>query len=351
MDSLNILLMILIGYILYIFTTYSPNNKVKNVNNFNSNRKIFKDVDADTIIDDVIKWDDKYDYGIIKKDLVKPNFMNNKFHNDYRDVITALNNLVPDRKQLFNLANIPLNYSEPEVDEVKKLLVDFITVLNENLRSEVPTVRNPNSGWDEAIPDPRIKSGWEKVQNSLGLPGSLYEEPALKSRVKIIDVEFVQKYETDDEIKYSIRLIIQKENVDDQMLIKASFVQDKRELLNEDNFFKLKTIEMRIIIEELFILGYYSDFGHDMKNQFDHEREKYYDYNRLEHNNLVDPKYVQKILMDKYRQRTEEMEHRVAMLDEEGQAFHKHLPHTYDFASYKNTRTIFDDMNETKHFI
>ena len=44
------------------------------------------------------------------------------------------------------------------------------------------------------------------------------------------------------------------------------------------------------------------------------------------------------------------MEHRNALLDEEGQDFHKTLPHIYDYSNIKGTRTIFDDMNEKKIF-
>ena len=40
----------------------------------------------------------------------------------------------------------------------------------------------------------------------------------------------------------------------------------------------------------------------------------------------------------------------LAMLDEEGQNFHKELPHVYDFSNIKGTQTIFDDMNYHKTF-
>ena len=54
--------------------------------------------------------------------------------------------------------------------------------------------------------------------------------------------------------------------------------------------------------------------------------------------------------MEKYQQRTHEMQFRNAMLDEEGQAFHKDLPNLYDYSNIQNTRTIFDDMNKKKIF-
>ena len=60
--------------------------------------------------------------------------MNIQFHNDYRDVYTALLNIVPDKRQLFNVANIPLTYSEPEANEISLMMKDFMAVLNENIK-------------------------------------------------------------------------------------------------------------------------------------------------------------------------------------------------------------------------
>lgn len=361
---INILLLVIIGYVLYMIHSSHKNidgniennkNKLTKESFYNSpnhNRSGYFDnnITADDIVDDVISWDDSYESAVITKSRLNSNFLNIKFHNDYRDVMTALNNLVPDRKQFFNLPNEPLNYSEPEVDEVKNMVKDFVSVLNQNLVTQVPSYRNPNSGWDEAIPDPKIKSGWDKVQESLGLPTSLYEDPASKAHVKLISVRYVQKYETEDEIKYNIDMILQKDNVNDQIIIKASFVQDKRPLHDENYFFKTRNIDMKVTIEQLTIVGYLSNDGDDAIRQFDGDEEKWYDYNKMEYNNMTDPKYIQRILMEKYRQRTEEMEQRNAMLDEEGQQFHKELPHVYDFSNIKGTQTIFDDMNYHREF-
>lgn len=302
------------------------------------------------LVDDVISWSSSLSSGNVTKEVLNKNLLNIQFHNDYRDIITAINNLVPEKRQRFNLANIPIQYSEPETDEVKLMITDFITILNENLRSQVPQYRNVNSGWDEAIIDPNVESGWNKIQKSLGLAPSIYEDPAIKNPVKLIAINYVQKYETDDEIKYSIDLVIQKHNVDDQMLIKASFVQDKRPLNDENNFFVTKNIDMKVIIEDVYLLGFLSNDGPDSNQQYDLDKEKYYDYNVLEYNNMTDPKYIQRVLMDKYKMRTFEMEQRNALLDEWGQEFHKTLPHIYDFSNIRDTRTIYDDMNTKKVF-
>ncbi|AYV82365.1 MAG: hypothetical protein Homavirus37_4 [Homavirus sp.] len=382
MDILSIILIIIIGYIIYIFANSStyvinqkqpvqnkmPNkmpNKISNkmLNKTKSNIK--KRVrfatpnnsannsandSVDNIIDDIVSWDGSKDSNVTYDDEINPNFIDIKFHNDYRDLITAINNLVPDKKQLFNLANTPLVYSEPEASEVKNMILDFIGVVNSNIKTEVPSHRVPNSGWDEAIPDPTVESGWSKVQKSLGLQPSLWGDPAGKAPVKLIAVPYVQKYETEDEIKFSCDIILQKVNVADQILIKASFVQDKRPLHDENNFFISKSIEMNIAIEEVYVLGYLSKGGNDAKLIFDKDMEKFYDLDQMEYNNMMDPKYIQKILMEKYKNRTEEMEQRNAMLDEEGQAFHRQLPHVYDYSNIRGTRTIFDDFNTKKKF-
>ena len=70
-----------------------------------------------------------------------------------------------------------------------------------------------------------------------------------------------------------------------------------------------------------------------------------YNFDTMEKNNLTDPKSIHKILMDKYAKRTIDMELRNALLDEEGQAFHKSLPHMYDFENIKNTRSYQDDFH------
>lgn len=396
-DSINVVLLIIIAFVIYSLTTNTLNfrdifnkkektkskiriipkrtiNK-KSMNTINVNQHKYGKHDdqryVDDILNDTISWDNSYDSSFVKNIEVNKNFIDTQFHNDYRDVLTAFNNLVPDRKQLFNIANIPLVYSEPEAAEVKNLVTDFISTLNHNITTEVPRVRNKNSGWDELIPEPKTKSGWEQVQSSLGLPESLYEEPANNAKVLLVDIPQVQKYETEDEVKYSIELIIQKVNVDDQLLVKGDFVQDKRPLLDENNFFTAKNIEMKISIENLFITGYLSKAGdngnltcgHGDKlnissgnsyniNDVDNYdgKEMYYDYNKLEYNNMTDPNLVQQLLMEKYKKKNEEMEQRTAMLDSEGQAYHGTLPNVYEFDNIKNTQSIYDDMNYPRLF-
>jgi hypothetical protein len=354
MDSINILLLIIIIYLLYTFTIDNYEHKEKfsyDKRVIPNNDKYDDDILKNTIINDVISWDNKSINSNVTLPKINPNLLNNQFHNDYRDVLSAFNTLIPDSQQRFNLANIPLTYSEPEIKEVKPLINDFINVLNDTIISQIPNAKNPNTGWDEMVPDPNIESGWDKMQKSLGLTPSLYEKPAMKNIVKLILIKYVQKYETDDEIKYAIEFVIQKINVEDQMYLRGTFVQDKRPLRDENNFFVDSNVQMKIIIEDLFVLGFLSKDGDNVEKLFEGEKEKFYDYNKLEYNNMTDPKYVIKMLEDNYKKRNIEMNNLVATLDEEGQDFHKKLPTVYDYSNIKGTRTIYDDINTKKIFI
>ncbi len=364
--NLNIILIIAIGFILLFFIF---NNSSSNKNEIDLekaplyNYKYYSntsDTDYNRVINDIeslgsnlssISNTSQSRLRPVVVEKLKPNLIEIQFHNDYRDTITAINNLVAEKRQRFNIANIPIKYSEPEASEVRQMVSDFVNILNINLKTEVPDHRNVNSGWDEAVPDLNMESGWDKAQKSLGLQSSLFAKPAMRSEIRLIAINYVQKYETEDEIKYLIDLVLQKATAEDQMVIRAGFVQDKRTLSDENNFFVDKLINMQVVIEDVSITGYLSDEGIDHKQlQYDSDKTLFFDYNALEQNLLTDPKYVQKQLMDKYKQRTQEMDMRNATLDEEGRAFHRSLPHLYDFSNIKLTRTIFDDMNDKKVF-
>jgi len=373
----DIILIVFVIFIIYILYTGNIDNFDPYIPNNNANSPIPKIMQVDTSFDQNLNLDlnlddistmSNYDTTIsscsklsdlsllsqpnidIQRETLNPNFIDIQFHNDYRDIITALNNLVPEKKQRFNVANIPIVYSKPDIYEVQPIMIDFVQILNENIKSAVPLYRNPNSGWDEAVIDPTIESGWDRVQKSLGLPVSLYHNPASNAMARLISIMLVQKYETEDEIKYAVTFVLQKQGVDDQALLKATFVQDKRILRDENNFFVSKKVDMKIIIEDVYILGYLSKGGLDAAREFDLDTVKYYEYDQMENNNLVDPKDIQKILMEKYKERTTEMDMRNALLDEEGQAFHKTLPALYDYSNVKDTWTIFNDMNNKKVF-
>ena len=294
MDSINLVLLLIIGYVLYLFATQTifKTKKLSNNKKENFSGTIKDDHQLDDLINDMKNWDDNR-YQTVKKTPVKPLYHDRMFHNDYRDIYTAINNLIPGKKQLFNLSNIPVRYTTPNPNEVKGILQDIISSINRNVNQEVTDVRNPNSGWDEAVPDPQMEDGWQKFMKSLGLAPSIHSPiTTKKGKLNLISIDKVQKYETEDEIRYIITFIAQKENVEDQIILKASLVQDKRMIHDEDNFFVSHNIELRTGLEGVDIVGYMSDYGMDDKKNYVMKRDKYYGVDNMEYNDITDPKYV-----------------------------------------------------------
>jgi hypothetical protein len=326
----------------------------------------FKNVDEDIIFDDNSEDSDiDIDYVEQLKKLKKGNnsaklnkhFLDTQFHNDYRDTITAFNNIAPNQKQLFNQVNLPVKFTLLKIgdkgnSEVNKLVKRFVIELNQNVMTEVPEHRNASSGWDELIPEKKVKSGWEKQQESLGLPTSIYNEPAKNGKVKIVKLDRIEKYETEDEIKYSCYVVLKKKNVTDQMCLRLSFVLDRKEVnIDRDMFKESDEIATQVVIEEIFIVGFYSDYGQDGQLE-NYKPDDFYNFEALNGADMIDQKTIVKELREKYKQRTKEMNSFNAMLDTEGANFHAEMPSRNEYDSLKVSRDIFDDVEggETRYY-
>jgi hypothetical protein len=274
-------------------------------------------------------------------------FVEAQFHTDYRDTITAFNNIAPAQKQIFNIANLPVQFSNPEQHEVKKLISDFMTELNKNIINEVPDYRNVNSGWDEAVEDPHKESGWDRNMEALGLPKSLYPDPAKKSKVKLLKIDHVEKYESEDEIKYSVYLFLKKNKVEDVLVIKVSFVLDKR-IVNEDRtFFNQNNNETHIVLEEIFMIGYMTERGVGRTNDF---RDKFYNFNDLEKDGILDDNEIIRQLNHKLAERHKETQRFNDTLEPQFRSLKVNAPHLSNSKSYQATRTIYDDLTQPRIF-
>lgn len=308
MNLINLMLILIILFILFYIIKKSYNKK----NKMNKN-KLTKVNDKD-YLDELLQINNN----INEDNNINPIFVESQYHNDYRDTITAFSNIVPCFKNVFNLSNLPVEYTVinlNNIDNVNKMINDFIKELNKII-IKMPDYRNPNTGWDELIPDKKVKSGWEKQMEKLGLPPNLYPEPAKKSKIYLLSIDRVEKYETDDELKYVIFLFIKKKYINDQLLIKVSFVMDKK-LINEDrDFFKNKLeknnkelnkniMELEIIIEDIFVVGYMT-----LNNTIDTMGKKpddFYNFEGLENQNMLNDKVILKELINKYKDRAKEM--------------------------------------------
>lgn len=321
MNFIDVILILIIVFVLYLIFQYKPSIKNENIthNSFIKNNKpeeMFGDIeDNKDYLGEIIK-DNK------KQKIKKNNNNNNKdqnnnnytfveaqYHTDYRDTITAFNNIVPCQKPMFNPASLPTNRSILEPKQVKKIVTDFIKQVNDDIINEVPEYRNKNSGWDEPIVEKKIKSGWEKQMESLGLPSSLYPDPAINDKIKLISIDFAEKFETDSEIKYVVYLFIKKKNVKDQLFIRINFIENIKDINEERDFFNNKNIkkQLEIYIEEIFIIGYMTIDTENTQDTSGKKPEDFYKFDNLENQDILDQGVIVKELIKKYKQRTQEM--------------------------------------------
>ncbi|ARF10560.1 hypothetical protein Hokovirus_2_87 [Hokovirus HKV1] len=360
--NIFVIIVILIIFSLFLFYIKNKNDVIENFDNIDKIKKGFLNINNQRV-----NKKPHIDYGpvIFKQEL--PYFNKVKFHIDYKDTMTAINDLIPSQKQYFNIANIPLtNYAHVPSSEVVDMVNDFVNLFNYvTVKNDDEFKKYENSGyivggWQDKLTRNNTKDGWEDAQKKLGLKPSLYNPSAKNAPLEIISIRDVQKFETDDEIKYVILLTLHKINVQDQIIIRLSLVLNKKTIRNEDEFWKTKVkyendytfvpnYDIQMIIENIDIVGYLT-IKQTSETENDGDNNLYCKYDELEYGNVTDAKYIQKELLKKYAQRNDEINKRNATLDEEGQEFHRSMIGTYDYPNIKNTQTIFDDMNEPRIF-
>lgn len=357
-DLLLIIIIIFVScYILKYFSDASsaPNNKHENFDDYNKETHSgLVQKEAIDHLEDLINATNSKSKKCNANDThhknkINPIFIEAQFHDDYRDTITAFNNIAPRQKQIFNLGNIPVKLSTPPKKEIIKIVKDFISAVNKNVIDHVPDYFTSNSGWDEPLPQKREKFGWEKQMEALGLPSNLYPDPAKKNKIKLLDIDYIEKYETDDEIKYVVYMYIQKVNVKDQLLISVSFVVNKRNIDEERKFFDndVSPKEEQIIIEDIFIVGYMTFNGTNKTNT---KPNDFYNFKNLENQEMLDQKLILKELTKKYKQRAKDMNNFNIDLDIENSKFRSELPNLSGYNSYQTTQTIYDDILTERQF-
>lgn len=230
---------------------------------------------------------------------LNPYFVENQYHKDYQDTFNAFMLIMPNKKQLFNRSNMPIiNISTPSKTETNPLIANFIKEVNRVLDLNVDETYLTRD-WKANHHDCDYKSGWEKQQEKLGVPGSIYIKPASKQPIYLVKLEHAKRMEIEDEIRYEIIMVVQKNNAQDQMLIKVLFHIDKQDVnLDREFFDKKEGIETLVKIEDIFVMGFYTkhSFGKpSVRNQF-------YDFNGITDSRIFSQKQIMNILNKKRKQ-------------------------------------------------
>lgn len=287
-------------FIVVVIFIYMIMNKKENLKKDNFNEEDYGYLDD--IFDNIEYKKEPNKKSIIKlkkEPIIKPYYVEIRVHNDYRDTITAFNNVAPDQRPIFNRSVLPVKQIDANPIEVKPLVKAFIKRVNDEIKYRVDDTQNENSGWDEMAPEKK-KDGWGDYMNGLGLPESIYNKPAKRAKIKLIKIDAVQKFATEDQLNFIVHMIIQKTNTEDQMIVKVSFVMDNIDMNAERNFNKSEfNVDFNVKIEEIAIVGFMTDHSYGDKT----ERKDFYEFVNIEKDNIMDNKLILKALKDKYKQR------------------------------------------------
>jgi hypothetical protein len=327
MNSFFIIVLIVIFVIYYL---------TKNNDNFEENKTKNKLKKRD-YLHDLLKFRNKIKYNN-NVNLSNLYFVEAQFNNDYRDTITAFNNIAPSQKPIFNLMQEYVKFTNPRHKEVNKLINNFIIDLNENIMTDVTNYLTTNSRWDEVLEMPKCESGWDKQMKRLGLPPNLYNNIVNKEKIKLIKLDHVEKYETKEEIKYVCYLFIKKPSVKDILIIKVSFIINKTKTTN-------------VIIEEIFIVGFMTDKNVGLNNNDNNIEDKFYNYENLNNNDgMINDQEIINQLNIKLEERHRHTQNFDNTLDKQSRLFKEEIPQMNNYNSYQVTQTIYDDILKPKCF-
>jgi len=308
-ELLNFLIIIVI--MLFVYVLMNRNNKNNN-DDYKYVDEIFENIEYNKDISNKnkqkqckkqnkqqVKENKQIKQNNTNNDLIKPYFIENRVHNDYRDTLTAFNNVAPDQRPIFNKSALPVKQINVNPIEVKPLVKAFIKRVNDEVKHNVTDIQHTNSGWDELVQEEK-KDGWGDYMNQLGLPESIYNQPAKRSQIKLIKIDYIQKFATETQLNFIVHMIIQKTNTEDQMIIKVSYVMDNIDINAERNFNKTEhDVDFNVKIEEISIIGFLTDHSYGDKL----ERKDFYEFVDIEKDNILSDELILKALKDKYKQR------------------------------------------------
>lgn len=290
-----------------------------------------------------------------KRKSKKNNNINNEFieiqyHKDYYDTLTAINGIT-SQKELFNMGFLPVKETIPNNDNIDSIVDIFITKLNNEINNNVTEYLHTNSGWDDMGKRRRIKSGFEEImEDTLGLPGSIHNEPTSKANVKLIKIDKAEQYTSNDQIRFITHIIVQKENTKDQMVLKVLFFMERDNPENDGNKFFEKDLNAlseepkAVIIEQVFTVGYLTNNTNKKTNS-----DNFHNYKNITRKDgTIDQERVIKSMLQKHSKRSKELNSFMCSVDNETQQLHN-VPNLDNYENIKNTRTILDDLSKYPH--
>lgn len=258
-------------------------------------------------------------------------FISSQFSDNYRDVMTAINDICPNQKKLFNLQMLPVTTTlydpkkEPPL-EIMKLVIQFISQLNAVIK-KLPESQEIINDYNNYLPltsqmNKYVKNkGINQFYNSINTDFSLYPDTPMNSPVELIKILSAEKQFTESETKYIISFVVEKiiKSVTEQMKITAHFILENDPLEGENLFNDIENTSFNrtVAVEYIFIDGFFSNkfnknfecYGNDDadKNNTLCDMGKYSSFDNLNKNTMMSDHEVIKELNKKNREHMLEM--------------------------------------------
>lgn len=259
-------------------------------------------------------------------------FINSKFSNNYRDVMTALHNISPNQRQLFNLQTLPVTTTifdpakEPPL-EIMKMVVNFITQLNGEIQ-KLPESQEIINDYNNYLP---MTSQMNKFVKNRGINAfyneavetdfSLYPDIPINSPVELIKILSVERQFTESETKYIVSFVIEKiiKSVTEQMKITTHFIIQNDPSQGENLFNNVVIVNPKrvVVVEYIFIDGFFSDkFNKDFECYGNDNADKkntlcdtgnFYSFDDLNKNSMMTDHAIIQTLNKKNREHMLEM--------------------------------------------
>lgn len=262
---------------------------------------------------------------------LNPYFINTQFNDSYRDVMTALNIISPNQKQLFNIQTLPVvtTLYDPKKEpplEVFKLVVQFIKQLNTEIQ-KLPESQEIINDYNNYLPltsqvNEYVKNkGVNQFYNEIGVDFNLYADTPINAPVELIKILEMKQEFTEAETKYVVSFVIKKilKSVEEQMKITVHFILQNNPLEGENLFAKVENTSFTrpVAVEYVFIDGYFTNkfdvnfecYGkdNDKVNTPYSDFGNYYNFTDLGKNSMMSNHQVITELNKKYREHELEM--------------------------------------------
>ena len=262
----------------------------------------------------------------ISKTKLNNYFVDSKFSNQYRDIITAINQMSPNQKTLFNIQVLPVTTTiyDPSKEyplEVYKLVIQFITQLNDIIKA-LPESAEIINDYNNVLPmtselHKYVKNkGINNFYNEIGVDFNLYSDVPINSPVELIKILEAKKEDTDNEVRYVISFVIHKilKSVTEQMKITCYFIMKKDQFEGENLFKNVQQIDYvsPVALEYVFVNGF---FIQNFNNKYEaynkdnlapdkpsYNPSNYYKFDNLNQNEMLSDEYIIKNLNKKYRE-------------------------------------------------